>query len=279
MQLRIVHRTEFDYDDRASASYNQARMTPSTTPEQIVIHERLDVTPSPWTYPYTDYFGTQVIAFEIADPHEEMTVVATSTVQVNRPAPPAPSTPWDAYDDRAIADRWTEYLVRPELVAPPEDLVARVREIAASAALPGEAARAVVRLVHDEIRYVPGATDAASTARQAWEQRTGAVQDMVHLTIGALRAIGIPARYVSGYVHPVPEPVIGETVAGDSRAWVEWWDDGWHALDPSTDTAPDDRYVAVGFGRDYEDVPPLRGIYSGTDSSEMSVSVEMTRLA
>ncbi|TYL45067.1 transglutaminase family protein [Nocardioides sp. BGMRC 2183] len=278
MQLRIVHRTEFGYDARASASYNQARMTPSSTPEQIVIHERLDVTPSPWTYPYTDYFGTHVIAFEIADPHEAMAVVATSTVQVHRAAPPAPSTPWDEYGERGIADRWTEFLMLPDLVAPPEELALRAREIAGSAELPGQAAHAVVLLVHDEMRLLPESTDAATTAAQAWQQRTGAVQDMAHLAIGALRSIGIPARYVAGYAHPVADPAVGETVAGDSRAWVEWWDDGWRALDPSTATAPDDRYVSVGFGRDYEDVPPLRGIYSGTDTSRMSVSVEMTRV-
>lgn len=279
IQLRIVHTTEFTYDGDASASFNQARMTPGTSPEQIVVHERLDVHPAPWTHGYTDYYGTHVIAFEIADPHPGMSVQATSTVQVNRAAPAAPTTPWEAYVEREIADRWTEFLMLPELVAPPVDLALRAREIADASALPGEAAAAIARVVHDEIEYVSGATDTSTTAAAAWEQRKGAVQDMSHLVIGGLRSVGIPARYVSGYVHPAAEPVIGETVSGDSRAWVEWWDDGWHAIDPATDTVPDNRYVTVGFGRDYTDVPPLRGIYSGAETSQMEVSVDITRLA
>ncbi|MEQ6901766.1 transglutaminase family protein [Nocardioides sp. YIM 152588] len=279
MQLRIVHTTEFTYDGTASASYNQARLRPVTSPEQIVVHHRLEVTPAPWSFSYSDYFGNLVAAFEVADPHESMKVVATSTVQVNRADPADPSTPWEAYAEREIADRWTEYLMLPELVAPPADFLAEVRAVADVAALPGAAAREICRLVHDAIEYQPGATDVSTPAATAWKQRAGVVQDMVHLAIGALRAIGIPARYVSGYVHPSVEPVVGETVAGDSHAWLEWWDDGWRGFDPSTNAAPDDRYVAIARGRDYDDVPPLRGIYSGAETSQMEVSVQVTRVS
>ncbi|THV16189.1 transglutaminase family protein [Nocardioides caeni] len=278
MQLRIVHTSQYEYDGRAVASHNQARMTPVTTPEQIVVHHRIDVSPKPWTASYTDYFGTQVTSFEVVDPHDTMTVTATSTVQVNRAGTPEPTTGWAAYDTAEIADRWTEYLVVSEAVAPPADLAARLEEIRAASALPGDAARAVVRLVHEEIEFLPGATDVESPAAAAWEQRAGVCQDMVHLAIGGLRMLGIPARYVSGYVHPVEEPVVGDKVAGDSRAWLEWWDDGWQGFDPSTDTAPNDRYVVIGHGRDYGDVPPLRGIYSGATTSELDVTVEITRL-
>jgi transglutaminase-like putative cysteine protease len=278
MQLRIVHTSEHEYDGRAMASYNQARMTPVTTPEQIVVHNRLDVSPKPWTYSYTDYFGCQVIAFEVLDPHDAMTVTATSSVHVNRAGSPEASTPWSSYDDREICDRWTEFLVLPELVAPPEDFAVRVKEIGA-AALPGDAALEVCRLVYEEIDFLPGSTDVESPAADAWRQRAGVCQDMVHLAIGGLRSLGIPARYVSGYVHPVEDPVVGETVEGDSRAWVEWWDDGWQGFDPCTHSAPDDRFVAIGHGRDYSDVPPLRGIYSGAETSKLTVKVDITRLA
>ena len=120
MQLRIEHTSDYEYDGQAMASHNQARMAPVTTPEQIVVHHRLDVSPKPWTYTYTDYFGTTVTAFEIVDPHDAMTVGATSTVQVNRTSSPAASLDWSAYGSREVADRWTEFLVVPALVAPPE---------------------------------------------------------------------------------------------------------------------------------------------------------------
>ena len=101
-----------------------------------------------------------------------------------------------------MADRWTEYLMLPELVAPPDDFVQRAKAVAADAALPGLAARELCALVADEVEYVPGATDVHTTAGRSWQQRAGVCQDMAHLVIGGLRSVGIPARYVSGYHHP-----------------------------------------------------------------------------
>ena len=279
MQLRVIHTTGYEYDGKAVASYNQARMTPVTTPDQIVVHSRLEVSPKPWTYEYRDYFGTHVTAFEVVDPHESLTVTATSTVQTNRPPTPPPTTTWDELRERAVQDRWTEYLTLPELVAPPDDFSRRASEIAAGSALPGDAARALSALVADEVEHRPGSTDVQTPAEAAWGQRAGVCQDMVHLVIGGLRSIGVPARYVSGYFHPVTDPVIGEHVAGESHAWVEWWDAGWHPYDVTNGQEPSDRYVAVATGRDYTDVKPLSGIYSGAATSSMFVKVEITRLA
>jgi transglutaminase-like putative cysteine protease len=279
MQLRVVHATSFEYDGKAVASYNQARLTPVTNPDQIVVHSRLEVTPKPWTFDYRDYFGTQVTAFEVVDPHDAMTVTATSTVQTNRPPAPPPASPWAALATREVEDRWTEYLTLPELVVPPADFAQRVKQIAADFELPGEAARDVCVMVHDEVEFMPGSTDVGTPAGKAWQQRAGVCQDMVHLVIGGLRSVGIPARYVSGYFHPQESPVVGETVPGESHAWVEWWDDGWHSFDPTNAQDPGDRYVAVATGRDYRDVKPISGIYSGARTSRMTVDVEVTRLA
>lgn len=279
MQLRIVHTTGFEYDGKATASYNQARMTPQTSPEQIVVHTRLEVTPPPWTFEYRDYFGNEVTAFEVLDPHEQMTVTATSTVHTQRRPAPSPTLGWDDLRTPDVADRWTEYLAVPDLVAPPEDLRERLAAIRRDAAVPGEAARAVCDLVNAEVDYRSGATDATSTAADAWAQRGGVCQDMAHLVIGGLRSLGIPARYVSGYLHPKAEPVVGETTPGESHAWVEWWDDGWHGFDPTNDLEPGERWVVVATGRDYLDVKPLSGIFSGAGTSSMFVRVDVTLLA
>ncbi len=278
MQLRVAHTTTFEYDGKAVASYNQARLTPLTTPEQIVSHSRIEVTPAPWTYEYRDYFGTAVTAFEVLDPHDAMTVTATSTVHTNRAPAPAATLPWEALAMPEVADAWTEYLVVSPTVAPHPDVAERLTTIRAASELPGDAARAVCALVYHEVAYRTGATDVHSRAADAWEQRAGVCQDMAHLAIGGLRSLGIPARYVSGYFHPQAEPAIGETVVGESHAWVEWWDDGWHAFDPTNDTAPGDRYVVVATGRDYHDVKPVSGIYSGAAPSQMTVEVTVTRL-
>lgn len=279
MQLRIVHTTGFEYDGKATASYNQARMAPQTSPEQIVVHTRLEVTPSPWSYEYRDYFGNEVTAFEVLDPHEQMTVTATSTVHTQRRPAPSPTLAWDDLRTPEVADRWTEYLAMNDLVAPPADLRERIATIRRDAGRPGEAARAVCELVNTEVEYQSGATEVTSTAADAWEQRGGVCQDMAHLVIGGLRSLGIPTRYVSGYLHPQAEPVVGETTPGESHAWVEWWDDGWHGFDPTNDLEPGERWVVVATGRDYLDVKPLSGIFSGAGTSSMFVRVDVTLLA
>lgn len=279
MQLRVVHRTRFAYEGAAAASYNHARLTPLTSPHQLVVHARVDVVPQPWSYTYRDWFGTVVTGFEIAEPHEQMTVTATSTVHT-QPRPPHEVTlSWDDLAAPEVADRWTEYLQTPPLVEAPADLLDRVRALAAEHERPGDAAAAVCLLVGEEVAYVPGATDVSTPAAEAWRRRAGVCQDMVHLAIGCLRALGIPARYVSGYVHPDAEPAVGAVVTGESHAWLEWWDEGWQQFDPTHRDVPADRYVVVGVGRDYDDVPPLRGVYSGAATAAMEVSVEITRLA
>ena len=278
MQLRIVHRTTFEYDGRAVASYNQARMTPLTTPGQIVSHSRVEVSPAPWSFDYRDYFGTAVTAFEVLDPHESMTVTATSTIHTDRSPGGMATIGWDQLADPDVADEYTEYLALNAAVALHPELTERVARIRAEAGLPGDAARDVCALIHREVEYRAGATDVHSRAADAWEQRAGVCQDMAHLTIGALRTLGIPARYVSGYFHPHARPQVGESVPGESHAWVEWWDHGWHAFDPTNDSEPGDRYVVVATGRDYGDVQPLSGIFSGATTSAMTVDVTLTRL-
>ncbi|CAN5453830.1 transglutaminase family protein [soil metagenome] len=279
MMLRVVHTTTYDYAGKSVASYNQARLTPVTTTDQIVVHSRVEVSPKPWVYEYRDYFGTHVTAFEVVDPHDSMTVSATSTVQTTRHQMPEPVLTWEALTTREVADRWTEFRTLPAIVAPPADFEQRAKQVAANPELPGDAARDLCALVHDEFEFVPGATEVGGLAATAWQQRAGVCQDMVHLVIGGLRSIGIPARYVSCYFHPDAEPVVGLPVVGSAHAWVEWWDDGWHGYDVCNDEEPDDRYITVGFGRDYLDVKPISGIFSGTGTSLLTVGVEITRLA
>ena len=140
---------------------------------------------------------------------------------------------------------------------PADDLVALAREIADASANPGEAAREICALVYREVKYVSGSTTVDAFAAHSWAERPGSARTSPTSSIGALRSIGIPARYVSGYLHPKTDPVVGEPVSGESHAWVEWWDDGWRGFDPTNDTEPGDRHVIVAQGRDYNDVKPL----------------------
>ena len=278
LQLRIAHTTGFEYTGKANTSFNEARLTPVTLPGQIVVHSRVEVSPTPWTYTYRDYWGSQVTAFEVLDPHTSLTVTATATVHTDRTPAGDPVMSWEEIRSPRVADLHTDLLLLPDRVAPSPELVARAREVAEQSATPSEAAYALCALVHDEVRYVSGSTTVDAVAAHSWERRTGVCQDMAHIVIGALRSVGIPARYVSGYLHPKVAPEVGVPAKGESHAWVEWWDDGWRGFDPTNATEPGDRHVVTATGRDYGDVKPLAGIFSGSGTSRMFVDVQVTRL-
>ena len=278
MQLRIVHVTGFEYDDLISASYNEARMTPQTDATQTVTHSRVDVSPHPWAHTYRDYWGTAVTAFEVLDPHRELTVTATSTVTTTRRRTPASGASWAELAEHRLIDDLAEFLAVGDRVRPPADLVDVLDQLTDDGATPAQVAREVCGVIHREVEYRPGSTDVHAEAATAWSQRSGVCQDMAHLVVGLLRTAGIPARYVSGYLLPRSEPTIGEATYGESHAWVEWWDRGWHAYDPTNDHAPTDHHITVATGRDYGDVRPLSGIYTGAGTSRMFVDVMITRL-
>lgn len=277
MQMRIKHTTGYHYEKGAMASFNEARMTPMTTSEQYVLRSKLDISPTPWSYEYRDYWGTTVTSFEVQEPHVDLTVVATSIVDTQGVAEKAHEIAWDDLT-ADVRDEWCEYLLLSNWVAPAPALTAELDRLRAGAARPAEYAMAVVAFIHEQVAYVPGSTEVTTTAADAWDAKTGVCQDFAHLTLGALRAAGVPARYVSGYLHPAIDPVVGEPAAGESHAWIEWWDGEWVGWDPTNAVAPGPRHVVVAKGRDYADSPPLRGIFSTSGGSELFVEVEITRL-
>lgn len=278
VQLKVVHKTGFTYAGGAATSFNEARLTPQTLNRQIVVHTRLDVHPTPWMWSYRDYWGTHVTAFEVLDPHDSLTVTATATVHTEQVESGGDRLTWSELRSDPVTDRFTELLHIRDRVRPPSDLAARYAEIGEGSPDPDSAARAICSLIHDEVDYVVGSTDVHAKAAEAWEARAGVCQDMAHLVIGGLRQVGIPARYVSGYLHPDADPKVGETVRGESHAWVEWWDGGWRGWDPTNNTCPGDRHIVVATGRNYDDVRPLSGIFTGAGTSAISVDVQVTRL-
>ncbi|MFY9774702.1 MAG: transglutaminase family protein, partial [Trebonia sp.] len=144
---------------------------------------------------------------------------------------------------------------------------------------PIEAAEQIVSRVRSQVSYVAGATGVRTNAQEAWDKGQGVCQDMAQLTVALLRAAGLPARYVSGYLHPDVHAEPGRTAVGQSHAWVEYWAGSWIPLDPTSGAEVGERHVVVARGRDYTDVPPLKGLYHGPPESDMEVTVKVTRLA
>lgn len=278
-QLRIVHRTGYRYQGLISASHNEARMTPRATREQYVLATRLEITPVAWSHAFIDYWGTPVTAFEIAEPHSRLDVVATSTVDVGDRLSVGPGMSWADLRDPRLCDQQVEYLGVTDHVDPGGELRRIAHDVAKKAERPVDAAHAIIRRILDRVEYVAGSTEVSTRATAVWEARAGVCQDLVHLGVGALRTVGIPTRYVSGYVMPAAEPVVGEATTGESHAWLQYWDGAWVGLDPTNNTSPGDFHVEVGVGRDYFDVTPLKGVFSGSQASDLFVEVEMTVLA
>lgn len=277
-RLRIEHQTGFAYPGDVVASYNEARMLPGSTDSQFVLSSSLDIEPSTSVNQYVDYFGTRVAAFDVLSPHSSLTITARSLVEVRpRPIEHADIT-WEALREEASGSILTvEQLTQTRRTVPHPEVAALAREIAARHDRPGPAAHAIAEAVGDAIEYMQGVTGVHSTAVDAWEARKGVCQDIAHITLGALREVGIPARYVSGYLHPKPSAEVGEAVTGESHAWVEWFAGDWQGFDPTNNIEIGDRHVLVGRGRDYNDVPPLRGVYAGPGKSNLKVKVTITR--
>ena len=280
MRLRIEHTTGFAYQGDVGASYNEARMLPISTDSQFVLSSQLDIDPSTSVNYYLDYFGTRVAAFDVLAGHRSLEITARSLVEV-RPRPlEFPELSWERLAAESVRSIGTvEMLGRSTRTSPHPEVAELARDIAARHDEPARAALEIATAVGDAMEYMHGITGVHSTGAEAWVERKGVCQDITHITLGALREVGIPARYVSGYLHPQPDAEVGVPVTGESHAWVEWFSGGWQGFDPTNNAEIGDRHVLVGRGRDYNDIPPLRGVYAGPFKSNLHVKVTITREA
>jgi transglutaminase-like putative cysteine protease len=273
-RLRTEHSTTFRYPTSARASYNEVRKIPGTTPRQTTLEARVQTSPAVSQYTYFDYWGTHVVSFNVDRPHHELVVQGTSLVETTAPTS-TPEGSWEAVE--AVADRHAELLAPSQYTAPGPDLVDVSNSL--RSVTPRATAEAVVEWVRGSLEYVRGVTHVQTSAVEAFATGSGVCQDFAHLALAVLRAVGIPARYVSGYIHPDADAEVGEEAVGESHAWVEAWLGDWWGWDPTNGVDVGHRHVVVARGRDYADVAPVRGIYAGGAEHEAAVSVRITRTA
>jgi transglutaminase-like putative cysteine protease len=277
-RMRVLHATGYAYPSPATASYNEARLTPRSDSRQNVILNRVETVPATRSYRYIDYWGTAVTAFDLHAPHTELTVTSSSVVETDRPEPATEKLGWADMRTESVIDQFDEVL-RPTEYTPASKRVAAVGKRIAKYLEPAEAVVAAAEWVRSELDYVRGTTGVHSSGLDALREGKGVCQDFVHLSLIILRSMGIPARYVSGYHHPDRDATIGKTVEGQSHSWIQAWTGSWWELDPTNDSMITEQYISVGAGRDYSDVSPLKGIYSGQGATDLDVLVEITRLA
>jgi transglutaminase-like putative cysteine protease len=272
-RLQVDHTTIFKYAAPVRASYNEVRMTPLTTQRQTALESRVRTTPSAPQYSYADYWGSQVVAFNVGRAHEELVVQGTSLIDTQPPLRALRGT-WREVE--GATDRMAEYLVPSRYTAPDNRLDAVAKELVRPTPL--ETVESVVEWVHEALEYVFGFTSVRTSALEAWDAGRGVCQDFAHLALTVLRGAGVPARYVSGYLHPEMDAQIGEVAIGESHAWIEAWAGGWWGLDPTNGGTIGTRHVVVARGRDYADVTPLKGVYAGNAPHDTTVKVHITRV-
>jgi len=277
-RLRVLHATGYAYPSPATASYNEARLTPRSDTRQNVVLNRIETVPATRSYRYIDYWGTAVTAFDLHAPHTELTVTSSSVVETDRAEPPTEKVTWADLHSESVIDRFDEVL-RAGDYTPVSKRIAAVGKRIAKYYEPAESVAAAAEWVRSELDYVRGTTGVHSSGLDALREGKGVCQDFVHLSLMVLRSMGIPSRYVSGYHHPDSDAVVGDTVDGQSHAWLQVWTGDWWDLDPTNDSEITEQYISVGVGRDYSDVSPLKGIYSGRGATDLDVVVEITRLA
>lgn len=280
-RLKIRHTSGYRYAGNVSSSYNEARVTPLSTHRQMAIETSVSVTPRVPTHRYWDYWGTLVDAFDVHEPHTELSVVGESVVETSTPESERSAATWNDLCRPEVADGFAEFLAPTSRVPDLSsfDELAEVLPRLAASPSPAAAVDGTVEWVRGRLTYAKGSTEVTSTAADALAGGTGVCQDFTHLMLAVLRGLGIPARYVSGYLYPSSNAVVGTTTTGESHAWVEAWAGEWWGVDPTHGRPVGERHVVVGRGRDYADVAPLKGIYHGAPATALNVSVELTRLA
>ncbi|MGD9961098.1 transglutaminase family protein [Nocardioides sp.] len=286
----VRHRTHYRYDQPVTGSYGRTHLTPRDLGTQSCTSSRLEIAPHPdLTTSHVDHFGNASHYVEVRTPHTELVITSVSTVIVRRPVP-----------DLAQLDRWTvggavaahadqpdrldavTYALPSPLVAPTAAVAAYARTILGTNRPLGEALAALVHGIHDGFTYESGATSVSTTLDELLEERAGVCQDFAHLAIGCLRSVGLPARYLSGYLETQPPAGAARLEGADaSHAWLSVLapDGEWYELDPTNDQQPDSRYVVAAWGRDYADVTPMKGvIFTEGKKSTLEVGVDVIRL-
>jgi transglutaminase-like putative cysteine protease len=280
MHLAIRFLTEYRYEAPVADNLNALRVTPATTPTQRVDDFGVRVDPETRLHQHLDYFGTQVIEFGISRPHDHLSIDVRARVKTTAPPEP-PEAPWldlEAAHYRVAAG---EFVL---LDSGDPDALALDELVGASRAeTPLATVRRLVEVIPDRFEYRPGVTYVGSTVADLLEAGAGVCQDFAHLALLLLRRHGIAARYVSGYLWAPPngdESVDSAEV--ETHAWIEALmpADGepvWVSADPTNRSLGGESHVKIGHGREYADVPPVKGVFRGAAGAELSASVKMTR--
>jgi transglutaminase-like putative cysteine protease len=287
MTYNLIHKTIYEYAEPVTVSHHAARVEPRALSGQQVENFSLQIDPVPAVIkPRVDFFGNQVCGFSIQEIHQRLEITARSRVTVSATTPPALalSPEWEGvvklFSDPVspeVVEPYQFVFDSPLLCASPE-LAEYARESFAARMPLLVAVADLNRRIFTDFKYDPTATTVATPLAEVLEKRRGVCQDFAHLAIACLRSLGLPARYVSGYLRTRPPEGKERLVGADaSHAWFSVFcpDVGWVDFDPTNNLMPTEEHITVAFGRDYSDVSPVAGVITGGGAHEVKVSVDV----
>jgi len=289
VKLHVRHVTRYDYSQPVSQSVNQLCLIPDDGTHQNVLSSRVEVEPPPETVAHgVDSWGNRVARFGIDEPHRRCTVSVLTLLDTRDELPPLPPSPGVEENRTRLRERGGaeslmahDCLLPSPYVPPGREIDALVAECPPNGRSVLEHADALMSHIHATFEYDPKFSTLVTPTTAVLAARRGVCQDFAHLAIAALRRVGVPARYVSGYLETLPPPGQKKLQGADaSHAWFSVYDtrSGWHDFDPTNDKRPDHQYVVTACGRDYGDVTPLKGIVYGGGTPRLRVEVDVDRV-
>ena len=292
MRYKVTHTTKYKYAARVSHCFNLANLVPRNTTRQKCISSRIIVSPQPtYSKQRTDYFGNQCYHFEIQTAHTELSITAESQIDIQEKTLDLTLDLGMNYGDALNYFKQTssmEILKAKEFIL--DSPMVRTNEALADYARPSfelnrplnSCVSELTSRIYEDFKYTPGFTTIATPLSEVLEHRRGVCQDFAHLEVGCLRAMGIPAKYISGYMETLPPPGQEKLVGADAtHAWIAYFSpkEGWIEFDPTNDLRASKQHIVTAEGRDYYDVTPVKGvIFGGGKSPILSVSVDVSRL-
>jgi transglutaminase-like putative cysteine protease len=280
-RLSVLHRTTFHYGAPVTESLNTLRLEPRTFPYQKTISALIRVLPATRLRRFADLFQNLTHHFELPQAHTSLEIESRIRVH-NLPlaitVAARSATGTEDAGDPAVRERIWPFLQDSNRVSQLPEVWRQAVDVTYGLTAVFDKASAVMDWIHREFRYEPGATGVKAHLAESFALRRGVCQDFTHVMIGMCRAVGMPARYASGYLYNGPkDSLVG---AQASHAWCEIYlpTAGWLGFDPTNNTLADERYVKIAVGRDYDDVAPVVGGYRGTAHCRMEVRVEVERI-
>lgn len=288
MIYRVTHRTTYSYQDPVSVSHHLVRLTPRDMAGQHCHETHISILPEPAaTSTQDDYFGNIQTFFTLQEPHDSLIVEASSELEVFRLRRRdfSLSPPWENVVESLVDDSSDDgldayqFVFGSQRVGPSRELADYAREAFPARRPLLEAVHELTRIIHRDFQFDTKATEVTTPVQAFFEKRRGVCQDFAHLQIACMRSLGLPGRYISGYLRTLPPPGKPRLVGADaSHAWCSVWcpGDGWVDFDPTNNCVPADGHITVAWGRDYSDVSPIHGVLLGGAKHTLQVGVDVT---